>query len=851
MTPNMSTVPALQHFLVVLHRILSRILKPDLIRRALRKIIRHLAFLWSLLRSRVYAGRGKQSRLDKPPPTDPSRPATNVGEDEGLDGHRNLVVRKQDESTVPNDTPDVEIIQIDSSIACSLYPYGSGMRNASKSSQMVNASRSNHNLEVSSRHGSRSSQFLDSNCSNSIHTEEYTFELQRSPVQLQRTPDEINFRVVSPTPRAGYSVSSPHLMRPESSIIEFPLRARSASPHGSIEHIPLGDLSVPKLRTHDLNDPPSDLMRPEGSIIAPSLRARSPSPHGSIERIPLGELSVPKLRTHDLDDPPSKLKAPLNQPHIYAIIPENFQRYEKRRRIQKVETSMKVKPLTTNFIHHIDPPGWTSFIHPEGACYFYHAQKRVYTDVDLHDPKSLKQITDDLTVIEDFIFSNDVKMPLEYDLVLDLNTLDDGKIVTDYYYVDHLSRVIFFLDNFETKHLPIWCEVKGVNSVGHLRHEMEAQYWWHCLTYPTCLDLSRPLVGELRDLVLHFIGDNMTSPYANSPYSLDELYKMLSLVDSLKDNIDLPSPGSCGLISRFMFVFSRQKFYNFYGQPEARLNRDHSVYGTATNQRTWLIKILSIFLFSAPDVHLRTLQKMWVDGLMHKSVWEQSMKKMNDEWQEFVLYATVLLNANVAFLAIQSVDIDHNPYRSPAQISSYLSVIASIGSIILGLLLVRQNRTKNRDTASDAERFMRKRSHPLLGLETLAIMFSLPYAFLMWGMVSFLTAFCFMCFQDSNPSTRALVGSLCTVIVVLIIWCIWTSWEKQPDTDAVEPVPVPIPDVEDPESDMDVLVQKMPPDEDDTDPDPKRSPLNVGLIWPAFLKRRGSSDTDETVTNPV
>ena len=66
--------------------------------------------------------------------------------------------------------------------------------------------------------------------------------------------------------------------------------------------------------------------------------------------------------------------------------------------------------------------------------------------------------------------------------------------------------------------------------------------------------------------------------------------------------------------------------------------------------------------------------------------------------------ATVLLNANVAFLAIQSVDQiseNNNPDRSPAQIASYLSIIASIGSIILGLLLIRQNRTKSRETADD------------------------------------------------------------------------------------------------------------------------------------------------------
>jgi hypothetical protein len=61
-----------------------------------------------------------------------------------------------------------------------------------------------------------------------------------------------------------------------------------------------------------------------------------------------------------------------------------------------------------------------------------------------------------------------------------------------------------------------------------------------------------------------------------------------------------------------------------------------------------------------------------------------------------------MLNANVAFLAIQTVDVNNHPYRSPAQISSYLSIIANIGSIVLGLLLMRQNRTKSKETADEA-----------------------------------------------------------------------------------------------------------------------------------------------------
>jgi len=63
-----------------------------------------------------------------------------------------------------------------------------------------------------------------------------------------------------------------------------------------------------------------------------------------------------------------------------------------------------------------------------------------------------------------------------------------------------------------------------------------------------------------------------------------------------------------------------------------------------------------------------------------------------------------LLNANVAFLAIQSVD--EGLGRRVDQVASYISVTMSVGSIILGLLLVRQNRTETRETANELVRIL-------------------------------------------------------------------------------------------------------------------------------------------------
>lgn len=128
--------------------------------------------------------------------------------------------------------------------------------------------------------------------------------------------------------------------------------------------------------------------------------------------------------------------------------------------------------------------------------------------------------------------------------------------------------------------------------------------------------------------------------------------------------------------------------------------------------------MLSPVLFAAPLQHLMALEKIWVDEVMHEPTWKILINKFNKQWEEFILFvslvhiwnkqspsmiqATVMLNANVAFLAIQSIDDVDPPTRRPAQIMSYLSAIASLGSIIIGLLLIKMNRVRLQDTAPDA-----------------------------------------------------------------------------------------------------------------------------------------------------
>ncbi|KAJ6595611.1 hypothetical protein DFH09DRAFT_1410240 [Mycena vulgaris] len=296
------------------------------------------------------------------------------------------------------------------------------------------------------------------------------------------------------------------------------------------------------------------------------------------------------------------------------------------------------------------------------------------------------------------------------------------------------------------------------------------------LAEASSLQVTRGIIDELRDLVLHALGDVVTSIGTTVSWKVDELNHMVKLIDgfgkNVGKNVDSKLSGSSCNVGRLMWLFVRARVYNFHGEPGARLHADESVYGTV---RKWTLLITLLnpcssthrnSTFSACTQYLPTGSFDTVAG--RSSSHDVTVNGKSSRFMQ----STVVLNANVAFLSIQSVD--QNGFasleRTPAQISSYLSILTSIGAIIIELLLVKQNRDRDRLTASDAAEFIFNRTHPTLGLETLAVLYSLPYAMLIWSMVS--AAFSFMCFEGSSVVTRTLIAVLWAAVATLILWCL-------------------------------------------------------------------------------
>jgi hypothetical protein len=94
----------------------------------------------------------------------------------------------------------------------------------------------------------------------------------------------------------------------------------------------------------------------------------------------------------------------------------------------------------------------------------------VVTENDLHDREFIGQVTEDLATFEDFISKNKIQLPSNITLAFELTRdKDTGAITTDYYYVDHDRRKVFFLDEYDAATFKISQEVKGVTSLVHIR----------------------------------------------------------------------------------------------------------------------------------------------------------------------------------------------------------------------------------------------------------------------------------------------------------------------------------------------------------------------------------------------
>ncbi|KAL4079563.1 hypothetical protein J3A83DRAFT_4368328 [Scleroderma citrinum] len=435
--------------------------------------------------------------------------------------------------------------------------------------------------------------------------------------------------------------------------------------------------------------------------------------------------------------------------------------------------------------------GWTAHVHPEGALYYLHDETACF-DVGAHDFQLIKPqktftevdvcngtVLADIEQFRNTLYDELRQAILDGSIDVELNDVelvlepraDDYGVLCSYYFVHRSKRCLFWLEVFDAR--SILGDCKGIKTLSHKRLAVEAQYWKHRDLFPVLGEVDAGLVAEVKDMMLHAACDHLSSTRSTAALSIDELQNYLSLIEKIDVNPSFRCDHTVVILGRMMHILYRNQYLNFHGQPCARLSVDQTVHGWRYRPSKAMI-ILAPLLCMAPVAHVRSLHRSFVDNIASTVEWSGFITKLNGQLQNLNLLGTVLLGANVGFLAIQSVDGGNG--RSMTQIASYTSLVFSFGSIALGLIFIGLNLT-GRERRSEAANFLQRMSDERHGLEKLAIIYSLPFAFLI--MLLFLLAFSVEWCKPGDTISRATVGSVLVVVGGVIFWCIHVAQDRK------------------------------------------------------------------------
>lgn len=267
------------------------------------------------------------------------------------------------------------------------------------------------------------------------------------------------------------------------------------------------------------------------------------------------------------------------------------------------------------------------------------------------------------------------------------------------------------------------------------------------------------------------------SPASRVQIPEDKLQMLLDLADHMQ-SITM-TDYTVVAFSGIMSTFAHSRFINYHGQlvvdPHLQSRSNHSIYRSFDTPTGLLSEfLLSIPLLSMPYTLMASFSKLSVGSYILYISCHEFTREIRKKWQDFIVIATVLLTTNVAFLAIPSVD-KNNDQRTPAQIASYVSIVMSMVCITTGGLLVHLIHT---DVLSFAQHIWH---FPVNGPDfvPLAVLYSIPYASLCWGFITFMLAFSLECFSTSNLATICLVAISLGLLAILVAWCMYVKSVKR------------------------------------------------------------------------
>ncbi|EKM58098.1 uncharacterized protein PHACADRAFT_252123 [Phanerochaete carnosa HHB-10118-sp] len=418
------------------------------------------------------------------------------------------------------------------------------------------------------------------------------------------------------------------------------------------------------------------------------------------------------------------------------------------------------------------PLGWKAHECPEGKLYFHHKSRRLLTMTDIQDDQNCRQIeraSDDLL---SQLASMDA--PDDAEMTLMKTSNEEGEDVIGYYVASMSHQRIFWFKAVDVS--LVTNGERAVVSEMHLEKAIREQFWQHVEMFPNHRGLPGVAIRELKDTFTYGLCDYVTSHTSMFAFDPDTIEKLTRCMEGMIE--DEINPANTAAAARLLNTIYKERFIHFHGEAGARLDReDNAFVAGIKGPRSHFFYLVTPFLFFIPPVYLKDLERICVDNSVHRLLLLQLINRLKRDWESSITPATVLLSANVGFLAINSIDTT-SPNKSAAQISSYISSIFSLFIYVVVQILSRHRWHHNNGQAHDAFfLYILKRENRIMGIEGVAIAFSLPTALFLWSMVTFLVALMFVFFENSSVATKVAMGAVVGFMGVVVILLLYLEGE--------------------------------------------------------------------------
>ncbi|GJE96870.1 hypothetical protein PsYK624_130770 [Phanerochaete sordida] len=549
----------------------------------------------------------------------------------------------------------------------------------------------------------------------------------------------------------------------------------------------------------------------------------SPASQSTAFSRPSGSLDVASQPTHF--DPPSPATANQSQSdtaiessilRIVQIAPQDVQILKYHRSTlypsdPEDSTVKGIKPLQLTFEREITLMDWKEI--RQGRPYFHDSRRSLLTRSDLYDNDELVDIQLAAGTMVERLDSVRDKVPADAEIVL-AKTYADGEPVIGYYIASMSMQVVFWLgdpdgdgqDPITTNLVTDWGS-RAVVSQPHLGLAVRWQFWVHVELFPAHRPLPPVALEELKRAFNFGLCDSITSSNSMFPYDSDTNTRLAKCRDNITaqevgeaPGTNLPSgaggdvrtsaedgarPPSISTVAknivrkgnsegtfitaRLLATLYHDRFLSFWGETGARRTRSESALDCAAAKRSWVFKRVSPIFFFMPFVYMQEFDQLYVDRTIHYHPWRIFIEGLKKDWENSITPATVLIATNIGFLSIGSIDGDGMAKNGAAQIMSYISTILAASIYIVCQILQRHHRHHVYGQATDALSYISRRADRLMGLETVAIAFSIPTALFLWSMITFLVAMIIVFFDRASLGTRLSLGVLLGLLLLILV----------------------------------------------------------------------------------